>query len=76
MQVTITKTACRSIPTWHKTIIFPIYSWGVIIVPRTVGSKYSDTECLSGNWAGLIIVISDLPCSWKKKKHNFPLVAF
>lgn len=47
-----------------------MYSWGVKIVPRTAGSKYSDTEDLSGNWAGLIMVISALPYSWKTNKNQ------
>lgn len=44
--------------TWQSIITFPVYSSGVIIVPKTTGSKYSVTFDLSGNCAGLMIVIS------------------
>lgn len=51
-------------------MIWPVYVSGARTVPRTIGSKYFDTEHLSGNWAGFTMVISSLPCSWNKNQDE------
>lgn len=49
--------------TKQRLMILPMKSSGAMMVPRTIGSRYPDTTDLSGNWAGLTMVISSLPCS-------------
>lgn len=63
----------RASLTKQRVIILPVYVSGARMVPSTMGSKYSDTTDLSGNWAGFTTVISSLPCSWKKNQWHFHL---
>lgn len=56
--------------TWHRLMIFPVKSSGAMMVPNTMGSRYFTTCDLSGKWAGLMMVITSSPCSYKNKKHS------
>lgn len=56
----------NAVLTKQRFMIFPVWASGARMVPRTMGSRYSDTADLSGNWAGFTMMISSLPRSCRR----------